>query len=266
MKRATILCLHSGNAGDFRALPEALDAIYAARAAVVPLFTVASHLAGGTLHELPERVCCLTFDDGMDMDFVDVEHPVHGPQPSFARIMREAQARHGGGRSLHATSFVIASPLARATIQERDMLGYPWMSDRWWNPAVASGYFHIANHSWDHVLPALDTVRQREQVRCDFTKVDTHADADWQVRRAREMIELICPNPGAALFAYPFGQTNEYLVREYFPRHAEEHRTLAAVSCGAAPVTAQTSRWDMPRYVFGVDWRDAADLAAILRE
>lgn len=264
--RATILCFHSGNAGDYKALPEALDAIFAARLAVLPLFTLASHLANGTLHELPERACCLTFDDGMDMDFVDVDHPVHGKQPSFARIMREAEARHGGARELHATSFVIASPVARALIQERDMLGYPWMSDRWWNPAVASGYFHIANHSWDHLLPALDSVRQREQVRGDFTQVATHEDADWQVRKARELIELICPNPGAALFAYPFGHTNEYLLGEYFPRHRHEHRTIAAVTCEPAPVTPRTSRWAIPRYVFGVDWKDAAGLAAILRE
>ena len=146
------------------------------------------------------------------------------------------------------------------------MLGYPWMSDRWWNPAVASGRFHIANHSWDHLIPSLDSVRQREQVRGDFASVDNHEDADWQVRKARDLIELICPNPGAALFAYPFGHTNRYLLEEYFPRRGEEHRTLAAVTCEPAPVTPQTSRWEIPRYVFGVDWKDAAGLAAILRD
>ena len=103
-------------------------------------------------------------------------------------------------------------------------------------------------------------------MRADFTSVDNHEDADWQVRKARDLIELICPNPGSALFAYPFGHTNDYLVREYFPRHGDEHRTLAAVTCEPAPVTAQTSRWEMPRYVFGVDWKSAADLAAILRD
>ena len=264
MQRVSVLTFHCGNAEDFRALPEILEYLHGARVAVLPLLAIAERLIAGRLDALPEKTCALTFDDGMDMDFVDLDHPVHGPQPSFDTIMREFDMRHGGGTGIHATSFVIASPLARATIQERDMLGLPWMSDRWWQPAVASGRFHIANHSWDHLSISLDSVRQREQAKGDFSRIDSYEDADWQVRRAREMIMRIAPNPGADLFAYPYGHRSPYLVEEYFPQRAAEHGTLAAVTGDPEPVTQAASRWEIPRYIFGNHWKEMHELARIV--
>ena len=139
MQRISVLTFHCGNAGDFRALPEILEYLHRGGVKLVPLLAVADHLVTGRLDALPDKTVALTFDDGMDMDFVDLEHPVHGAQPSFHTIMRDFDRRHGGATGVHGTTFVIASPLARAVIQERDMLGLPWMSDRWWQPAVASG-------------------------------------------------------------------------------------------------------------------------------
>ena len=263
MPRISVLTFHCGNAGDFRALPEILEYLHRGGVRFVPLLAVARHLVEGRLDALPPKSVALTFDDGMDMDFVDLDHPVHGPQPSFHSIMRDFDRRHGGGTGVHGTSFVIASPLARAVIQERDMLGLPWMSDRWWQPAAASGYFDIANHSWDHLSVSLDFVRHREQAKGDFSRIDCHEDADWQVRRAREMILRICPNPGADLFAYPYGHRSAYLVEEYFPKHAAEHGTLAAVTGDPEPVTASSSRWEVPRYIFGDHWRELPELGRI---
>jgi len=165
---------------------------------------------------------------------------------------------------LHATSFVIASPLARAQIQEKEMLGYPWMSDRWWNPAIESGLFHIASHSYDHLSPSAEPVRHSLGVRGDFTAVQTHADADSQIRKARELIEFIAPNPavakGQALFAYPFGHTNDFLKREYFPNFFDEHGTVAACTTEAELTHAHSDLFALPRFVFGTDWKEISDL------
>jgi peptidoglycan/xylan/chitin deacetylase (PgdA/CDA1 family) len=60
-------------------------------------------------------------------------------------------SRHGV--AAHATTFVIASPEARREIARREMLDHQWISDHWWSAAVASGLFHVGNHSWDHLSP-----------------------------------------------------------------------------------------------------------------
>jgi len=268
MHSALVLCFHSGNPQDYLVLPEVLARARARRIPIVPLLQLAIALREARTHELPEKFCCLSFDDGQDMDFVDVTHPTHGAQPSFARIMREAEAANSGV-PIHATSFVIASPLTRAQIQEKEMLSYPWMSDRWWNPAVASGRFHIASHSYDHLSVSADPVKQREGVRGDFSSIDYYEDANWQIRKARELIEFICPNPGVvagnALFAYPYGHTSRYLLEEYWPNFAHEHGTIGAFTCEPALVTPSTSCFEIPRMVLGMDWQTPDELPILGR-
>jgi len=243
-------------------LPQVLAQAQALQVPILPLLTLVEALRTQRSHELPEHFICLSFDDGQDMDFVDVQHPVHGKQPSFASIMREAE--HAGASPVHATSFVIASPQARAQIQDREMLGFPWMSDQWWNAAVASGRFHIASHSYDHLNLSLDSVKQRDDVRNDFSSIDNYEDANWQIGKARELIETICPNPGSAagsaLFAYPFGHTSRYLLEEYWPRFAHEHQTIGAVTCEPSLVIAKTPCFEIPRLVFGMHWNAISEL------
>lgn len=267
MKSAIVLCFHSGNQRDYLVLPELLRRARAAGVSIISLQKMAQALVRGRTHELPESVCCLSFDDGQDMDFVDVMHPTHGAQPSFARIMREAEAMDG--RFIHATSFVVASPLARAYIQEKEMLGYPWMSDRWWQAAADSGRFHIASHSYDHLSASAASVKQRDDVRGDFSSINSYEDANWQIRKARELIEFICPNPGVAkgeaLFAYPYGHTSRYLLEEYLPRFGEEHGTLAAFTCVPELVHPATARFEIGRFVFGMHWQDPSELPLIGR-
>jgi peptidoglycan/xylan/chitin deacetylase (PgdA/CDA1 family) len=263
MHRARILTYHSGNDLDFRRLPDDLATVVAAGYRFVPLIALARAHVERSLDRLPERVACLAFDDGIDADFVDLDHPHRGHQPSFHRIMREFARRHPDA-TVHATSFVIASPVARATIEERDMLGYPWMSDRWWQPAVASGYFHIGNHSWDHLSATLDRVLQREDRRGTFRCIDCEADADGQIVKSRQLIEKIVPNPGTALFAFPYGEPSDYVLHEYLPRGTDRHGVLAAFGVGTEPVHAGSSRWCLPRLVCGVDWSDADALRALL--
>lgn len=264
MHEALVLCFHSGNAHDYQVLPEILDRAAALKLPILPLLALAKALQDQTMAQLPQRSLYLSFDDGQDMDFVDVDHPVHGPQPSFARLLQEAELRHSPSQPLHATSFVIASPLARAQIQEKEMLGYPWMSDRWWNPAVASGRFHIANHSYDHLSASADPVKQRDGVRGDFSSIAHYDDANWQIRKARELIHFICPNPGAApgssLFCYPYGHTSRYLLDHYWPKFPHEHGSIGAVTCEPALVRPDTNRFAIPRFVMGMHWNDPTEL------
>jgi peptidoglycan/xylan/chitin deacetylase (PgdA/CDA1 family) len=272
MAHPFVLCFHSGNDTDYLALPEVLRWLHAEGVDIVPAVDLVSHLIAGTLHRLPASSCVLTFDDGMNLDFEDVEHPVRGWQPSFARIMadfeRSTSAAEGAPsrRTVHATSFVIASPVARREIQQKELLGYPWMSDHWWATAVSSGKFHLGNHSWDHVSGSVATVAQRQQKKGDFSAIDNYADADIQVRAAREAIEAIAPSPGTSLFCYPYGQSNSYLIDEYFPNHIDQHKTVAAFDCSPKPVLRDANRWRIPRFVFGAAWTSITDLSSIVRE
>ena len=267
MPTLATLCFHSGNPTDYLVLPKVLERLLAARFTILPAITLAQKLRENRLHELPDKVCVLSFDDGQDMDFVDVVHPTHGAQPSFARILAAANAQAtalGANFTAHATSFVIAAPLTRAEIQEKEMLGYPWMSDRWWQPAIASGLFHIASHSYDHLSDSASSVKQRSNVRGDFAQIDCYEDANWQIRKARELIEFIAPNPGvrkgSALFAYPFGHVGGYLHDEYFPEFLHEHGTIAAFTTQPALIHSETSVYAIPRFVLGESWNSPQDL------
>ena len=74
------------------------------------------------------------------------------------------------------------------------------------------------------------------------------------------------PNPAAGLFAYPFGEANDYLADEYFPRNAERIRVTAAFTASPAPMTQHSNPWRLPRYVFGKDWKSSRGLQRILDE
>jgi hypothetical protein len=141
------------------------------------------------------------------------------------------------------------------------------MSDSWWGPAVASGFFHIANHSWDHCHDSLPVIAQRDQMKGTFIGVDTRADADAQIRAAAASIKSVAPNPGVSLFAYPYGHGNPYLLDEYLPQQAACDRPFvsAAFSTEPEPVTRSTNRWWIPRYICGYHWKSTDDLKAILR-
>ena len=50
-----------------------------------------------------------------------------------------------------------------------------------------------------------------------FETVGTRALADYQIRQAHDYIARKAPNAAADLFAYPFGETNAYLLHDYLP-------------------------------------------------
>jgi peptidoglycan/xylan/chitin deacetylase (PgdA/CDA1 family) len=269
--RAFVLTYHSGrvSGNDYRsnnlvALAQDLEVIHQERIAVVPLRAIVDALLHRTPATFPEKVVAVTLDDGLDFDFIDLVHPFHGPQPSVCSVLR----RHAEAHSVpvHATTFVIASPQARDQIARHEMLDHQWIGEHWWADAAASGLFHVANHSWDHLSPSVSPVGQREGRSGAFSLVTTFEDAELQVRSARDYIEAKAPNPGTALFAYPYGDPSSYMVDEYLPRHGEVGGTLAAFTGRPGVLHEASARWLLPRFCCGNDWESPEELTRILAQ
>ena len=144
------------------------------------------------------------------------------------------------------------------------MLDYQWIGEQWWPEAIASGLFHLGNHSWDHMSPSATPAGQQDARPGSFQAVANFDAAHLQVAQAHAYISAKAPNPGTALFAYPYGAPSDYVSNEYLPRYGEHNGTLAALT--ATPGTSHdgSNRWLLPRYTCGVDWRSPEDLARIL--
>jgi len=268
--RAHVLTYHSGNitgndyaTNDLVALAQDLEWLHAEGIPIVSARQIADALVERRTEGLPDRIAALTLDDGLDFDFIDLVHPFHGPQRSVETLLREFSRRHGV--AAHVTSFVIASPDARRQIARSEMLDHQWIRDHWWAAATTSGRFHIGSHSWDHLSPSVRPVGQQDGKTGSFLWVTTFADAELQVRTAHDYIAARAPNPGTALFAYPYGEGSAYLVDEYLPAHGVAGGTLAAFAAGAEPIHAGSGRWRLPRFTCGMDWRSPDGLKAIFR-
>lgn len=249
------------DANDHVAFAHDLDLLTDAGWRIVPLADLVRAHAEGT----QARLVAITFDDGPVYDVEDVEHPEYGVQRSFLGAMREfARRRPGAQPGLHATSFVIASPEGRLAMESTADPRYTWLApgslgDAWWGPAIDSGLVAIANHSWDHLHPALPAVRHSRDARADFAQVDSVADADAQIRDASAFLWSATGGRASPYFAYPFGHTNAFLARDYLP-------AVGAGVCAAAFTTEPRlvapgdSRFLLPRFVCGADWRSPEEL------
>lgn len=267
-----ILTYHSMNiAGngyaenDHVALAADLRRIHGGGWRILPLHEIVARWLASPAALDGERVVALACDDGGDFDFHDLPHPVAGTQRSMINILRDFEAEFPGAQpGLHLTSFVIASPAARAVLDRTCMIGRGWWNDDWWIAAIESGLMGIANHSWDHnhdQVPAGDFPGVR---RGTFRTIDTEALAQLQVRRAAEYIHGIAPNPSLRLFAYPYGESNNFLAQEYFPRHAAALGIDAAFTDEPRLIDGASERWRLPRYMCGRDWKNPEGLQRIL--
>jgi len=213
----------------------------------------------------------ITFDDGPEYDAVDHLHPTLGPQRSFLGILQDfAQSAAGKAQTdICATSFVIACPAARKVMEDTTRSGPYYlhagaMNDDWWSGAIDSGLMAIANHSWDHLHPALARVAHSRQAKADFTQVDNAADADAQILAAAKYINDRTNGRAAPFFAYPFGQYNAFLVGKYFPENRTRIGIEAAVTVDGRPLHATDSIWTLPRFSCGYNWTTPGGLLELL--
>jgi peptidoglycan/xylan/chitin deacetylase (PgdA/CDA1 family) len=254
---------YAGN--DHVALAEDLRFLHGNGYRIVRLVDVVDARVAG--RQLPDKPVAITLDDGSDFDFHDIEHQHLGMQRSMLNVLRDFRGEVGaaGQPTLEATSFVIASPRARSDLDQVSLIGRGWMSEAWWGEAARSRLMPIANHSWDHHHTCVREAVERGGSGT-FHSLRDRAGADLQVRRARDYIAERAPGRAVALFAYPYGDASEYLIREYFPLGEAVTGTIAAFSADPAHVTAGSSVWDLPRYVCGANWKSTADLAHLLAQ
>jgi polysaccharide deacetylase len=264
-----VLTHHSNNVGgneyannDHVALAEDLRRIHAAGLRIVPLSRVVDVRLGIAEPSAVANAVALTCDDGSWFDWHDIDHPTCGPQRSFANILRDFAAETGA--PVHMTSFVIVSPAARTILDRTCLVGRGWWTDDWWPLAEREGLFAIESHSWDHNHATLPETAQRDRRNGTFRNIDTYADADAEIRVANAWLDAHCRTPRPGLMAYPYGETNPYLLGDYLPNHEAEHRLRAAFGTEAKPVEASSERWNLPRFVCGRDWRSPDALARLL--
>lgn len=268
--RIPVLTYHSNNisgngyaSNDHVALGEDLRVLHRLGLCIVPLRHVVDVLLGEAPESGFDKAVALSFDDGSWFDWHDLDHPTCGRQRGFAGVLRDFTAATGADAS--ATSFVIASPAARAVLDRTCLVGRGWWDDAWWPKAQHEGIIDIQSHSWDHNHPTLLRTTQPEQVAGTFHSIDTWAAADAQIRQASDWLDAHCAPHRVSLFAFPYGESNAYLVEDYLPDFGHEHRLRAAFATAPAPIEGGSPRWQLPRFVCGEHWRDPAELEHLLR-
>ena len=259
--RLPVLTYHgvnvAGNAyatNDHVALASDLETIDRLGWRIVPLPGAVLRRLSGRDDWARPRSLAITFDDGTDFDWHDLPHPVHGLQRSLFHCLEDFRAARPPALEAHATAFVVVSRETREHIDRVGLANRGWWTDSWWAEAVAGGHAAIASHSWDHNHHLIAPEPGRDRPTGTFRTIATFELAEDEIARATAHLRRVAPNPGDRLFAYPYGEANDYLVREYFPRHHERIGIDAAFGDGARPVTAGDDRWNLPRYVFGRDW------------
>lgn len=249
---------------DHMALASDLETIYQSGFRVIPLSRVVDWHQGLLNDAQVARTVAITLDDGSWFDFYDLDHPTCGMQRSMINILRDFQKRRQSEEPVHATSFVISSPEARSSLDKSCMIGKDWWGDQWWQEASLSGFMDIESHSWDHVHTELAEIAQRDQIKGDFSRIDSFEDSEVQFTRAGEYIASVLEGKRPSLFAYPYGQASDYAVDDYLPNFQMNHRYRAAFTTEAKAVSRSDNRWLLPRFVFGHDWKDPQGLAEIL--
>jgi peptidoglycan/xylan/chitin deacetylase (PgdA/CDA1 family) len=269
--RGFVLTFHSHNisGGDYAtndhvALDRALALLEELRIPVLRLLDVVRHLRAGTFARLPRRFACITFDDGSDYDWRDLEFPGHGRQRSMAAILRAHSRKLLGllwTRRAHATTFVIASPDARREIAASALGDAGLMTDTWWREAQRSGLMDIGTHGWNHVHPAVSEMASRPELIEHFERIDNATDAELQVGHAYAAIHAVAGGDAGRIFAYPYGQVSDYIARTHLPAQAQ---ILAAMTALPQPVVRDTDPWLVPRYVCGPDFDSDESLRRIV--
>jgi peptidoglycan/xylan/chitin deacetylase (PgdA/CDA1 family) len=251
---------------DHVALREDLAVIAALGLRVVPLQQVVDALLGRREWASLAGAVALSCDDGTAFDAVPGRaYGAHGPQPSLLGVLRAwADEAPAARREAHLTSFVIASPEARAILDRDCLFGQGDLGEDWWPAALASGRCALGNHSWDHNHPALPPAPFTGLARGDFLGIDDEDRADFEIAQAQAYLgERLGAPP--RLFAYPFGHVPPFLADDYLPRRGPALGLDAAFGTEPGRITPASDRWRLPRYVCRWHWRSPEELAALLR-
>lgn len=251
---------YAGN--DHVALAADLRALAGAGWRPLALDGVVDWLVGEGEADSVHRRYAITFDDASDFDYRDIDHPTCGPQRSLFNVLKDFSRETGV--PVHASSFVIASPEARAQLDRRSLVGQGWWNDDWWAAANASGLLSIECHGWDHLHPVLDEVAQREGRAGDFSAIETLGDCRRQLRDAAALVRERAGGRAPSYFAYPWGEYSDYLVHEYLPRYGSEHGYRAAFTTRPEPVRRGDDRWRLPRMVCGEAWHSTNELLKLM--
>ncbi|TVQ34290.1 MAG: polysaccharide deacetylase family protein [Wenzhouxiangella sp.] len=229
---------------------------------IKPLAQALTDLACG---RLKPKTAVLTVDDGAILDFEDFEHPTCGPQKSLYHHLKTfgADPATSDRHQPHLTAFVIASPQARAELDQTDYMSLNVWPDHWWRAANDSGLLSIESHSWDHNHGSLKQTVQRDNRRGDFRWIETERECRAEVDQASDYIEQQSGRRPRFL-AYPYGQASDFLRREYLPRFGADLGLKAALACDPEPVTVASDPWYLPRYMCGRDWTSPEQLEALL--
>jgi hypothetical protein len=200
---------------DLRALAADLGSITDAGFTIRPLRSIVDAWLGGRGAELDPRTVAIACDHGADFDYEDLPHPRWGPQRSVLNVLRDFAAQRPGAQPhLSATCFAVVGPQARDALDASCMLGKGWWRDDWWPAAVASGLLHIGNQSWDHNHETLPDSLSAGVRRGTFASIADERLADHEIRQAASYLRSKAPIPGAGLFAYPYGDSIDFLLRE----------------------------------------------------
>jgi len=245
---------------DHLALTQDLNIILKHNITIISAHNLVNWIKGDCQLDESKQYVVLTFDDGSELDFTDWTHPTCKFQQSFYTILKNHKDR--SNTYVHATSFVIASNKARKILEETCLGGYPMWGDEWWQKAEDSQLLSIENHSWDHVHPTLDEVKQINNLKGDFSQINSLEDAHRQIALSSQYIDSQIKNKRTILFAYPYGDTNTYLTEEYFPHSQTD--IIGAFTCEPKHASQTSHAWKIPRYVCGSDWKSPEELESIL--
>ncbi len=262
-------CNISGNrydSNDQMALAEDLRLLARKGWQVIPLHHLVAVIRGDIEEDLAHCVV-LTCDDGTLADVRPLVFPEHGMQPGLLGVMQAFVAESPEKLPrLEMSSFVIADPHTRALLDRDCLFNQGWMGEEVWQLANTSGLMRIECHSWDHNHSVLDSTGPDAMPRGNFFVVDNDLRARHEIDQSLDYLNARLDDKPCRVFAYPYGQANDYLSQEYLPEHADRLGLLAAVGGEKGPVTRHSDLWNLPRYICGAHWKSPVELEAILEE